>query len=191
MHGTVSTRAPGLVVAATDAAYKQRSAGVAYITSGGRWGLRQRWDSRGRLNTSGPSAVLVAELRAAGHLLEHGEPPSLLLSDSQNALSYLQAWQRGEMSRMPPGYSLRPRGPDGKDAPCLVRLAQLMAGLPSLRLEHVRSHSGHPLNEAADALASLAMRRLPAGETRVRAAGIAEAFIGAWACAAGKAVAGA
>ena len=44
----------------------------------------------------------------------------------------------------------------------------------------MHSHTGHPLNEAADALASLAQRGLPAVETRSRAEGLVEAFLRTW-----------
>src|SRR5258708_40252698 len=80
---------------------------------------------------------------------------------------------------MPAGYSLLPRrGP--QPAPTLVRLAGIMAQHPEIQLQHVHSHTGHPLNEAADALASLAQRGLPAVETRSRAEGLVEAFVRSW-----------
>ena len=80
---------------------------------------------------------------------------------------------------MPDGYSLLPRrGP--QRAPTLVRLSGIMAQHPEIRLQHVHSHTGHPLNEAADALASLAQRGLPAVETRSRAEGLVEAFLRSW-----------
>jgi ribonuclease HI len=94
-------------------------------------------------------------------------------------MRYLRAWQRGRIERMPEGYSLLPRrGPEA--APTLVRLAGIMAQHPEIRLQHVHSHTGHPLNEAADALASLAQRGLPAVETRSRAEGLVDAFVRAW-----------
>ena len=123
----------------------------------------------------------MAELRAVALLLEGPEqprPPELLL-DSTIAIRYLRAWQRGRIERMPEGYSLLPRrGPEG--APTLVRLAGIMAQHPEIRLQHVHAHTGHPLNEAADALASLAQRGLPAVETRSRAESLVEAFVRTW-----------
>jgi ribonuclease HI len=181
MHGAVEVRPRGQLVAATDAGYsKKHEGGYAYVTSDGRWGLRH-WLGRSYLDPSGPSAVLVLELRAVAYLLEtRSAPPELLLSDSATAIRYLQAWQRGDRSWMPSGYDLRRRSGHESRLPTLVRLAETMAALPGLRIEHVRGHSGHPLNEAADALASLAMRRLPAEEARARADGIARAFVDAW-----------
>ena len=62
----------------------------------------------------------------------------------------------------------------------MVRLAGIMAQHPEMRLQHVHAHTGHPLNEAADALASLAQRGLPAVETRSRAESLVEAFVQTW-----------
>ena len=105
-------------------------------------------------------------------------PPELLL-DSTIAIRYLRAWQRGRIERMPEGYSLLPRrGPH--PAPTLVRLAGIMGQHPEMRLQHVHSHAGHPLNEAADGLASLAQRGLSPIETRSRAEGLVEAFLRVW-----------
>jgi len=169
----------GPLVAATDASYKRGVAGIACVISNGSWGLN-RWGSAIRHDPSGP-AVLVAELRAVAYLLEGPDrprPPELLL-DSTIAIRYLRAWQRGRIERMPEGYSLLPRrGP--QPVPTLVRLAGIMAQHPEIRLQHVHSHTGHPLNEAADALASLAQRGLPAVETRSRAEGLVKAFLRSW-----------
>ena len=170
----------GPLVAASDASYKRSVAGMACVVSNGSWGL-SRWGSGGRHDPSGPATVLVAELRAVALLLEAPDrprPPELLL-DSTIAIRYLRAWQQGRLERMPDGYSLLPRrGP--QTAPTLVRLAGIMAQHPEIRLQHVHSHTGHPLNEAADALASLAQRGLPEVETRSRAKGLVEAFVRTW-----------
>jgi ribonuclease HI len=170
----------GRLVAATDASYKRGVAGLACVVSDGSWGL-SRWSTAVRHDPSGPAAVLVAELRAVALLLEGPDqlrPPELLL-DSTIAIRYLRAWQRGRIERMPEGYSLLPRrGPH--PAPTLVRLAGIMGQHPEIRLQHVRSHAGHPLNEAADGLASLAQRGLSPIETRSRAEGLVEAFVRVW-----------
>lgn len=79
---------------------------------------------------------------------------------------------------MPEGYDLRPRrhGP-----PTLVRLAGRVAAWPALRTEHVRAHTGHPLNETADSLASMARRRTEGDPVPVaRAEGLVETFLRAW-----------
>jgi ribonuclease HI len=181
MHGVVDGFAgKGPVVAATDAAYKNKLPAFGYVASDGRWGLDRWRPGYMRVDPTGPSAVLVAELRAVAFLLERqGGLPSLLLLDSTLALGYLRSWQAGNITRMPDGYSLRERWGEAK-TPTLVRLAELMAMHPGIKTEHVAGHRGHPLNEAADALASLAWRKLPTAETRTRAEGLAEAFLADW-----------
>jgi hypothetical protein len=134
-----------------------------------------------RVDPTGPSAVLVAELRAVAFVLERQHDlPSLLLLDSAPALAYLRSWQAGDITRMPDGYSLCERWGGDSKIPTLVRLAKVMAERPGIKTERVAGHRGHPLNEAADALASLAWRKLPAAETRTRAEGLVEAFLAAW-----------
>ena len=61
---------------------------------------------------------------------------------------------------------LRPRRDDGP--PTLVRLAGRVSARPGIRFEHVTGHSGHLLNEAAGAPASIARRRGEDGGARVR-----------------------
>jgi ribonuclease HI len=171
----------GRVIAATDAAYKKRVASFGYIVSDGRWALERHDYGERRLDPSGPSATLVAELRAVALLLERPAPlPAVLLMRNRLAIRFLHAWQRGESDRMPGGYSLRQRWDPDAPLPTLVRLSTLMVEHPGIWIEHVRGHKGHPLNEAADALASLAMRGLPADETRSRAEGLAQTFLAQW-----------
>ncbi|GAB3808903.1 hypothetical protein [Micromonospora zhanjiangensis] len=64
VHGQVGrwARTTGPLVAATDASWKDRAGGYAYVVSDGRWGLRPR--STGPLDPTGPSRVLINELRA-------------------------------------------------------------------------------------------------------------------------------
>lgn len=167
------------VVAATDASWKKGHAGIGYITTAGHWGLRGRPTDRD--DPTGPSKVLVHELRAVDLLLTaigRAHDP-ILLVDSLGALRYLRIWQSGRTDVMPDGYDLRPRRNDGP--PTLVRLAGRMAARPGICLEHVKSHSGHLLNEAADALASIARRRVTeAFDSRARAEDLAESFLLSW-----------
>lgn len=170
----------GRIVAATDAAYKKRVASFGCVVSDGRWAL-DRHTYADRRDPTGPSAVLVAELRAVALLLERSAPlPAVLLMGNALAIRFLHAWQRGESDRMPEGYSLRQRWGPGAPTPTLVRLSTLMVEHPGIWIEHVRARKGHPLNEAADALASLAMRGLSADETRSRAESLAQAFLAQW-----------
>lgn len=166
------------VIAATDASWKKGYGGLGYITTTGRWGLCGRPDDRD--DPTGPAKVLVNELRAVDLLLSAlgGVPGLLLLVDSRWALAYLQAWQSGRTDAMPDGYDLRPRR---AGAPTLVRLAERVAALPDLRLEHVKGHSGHLLNEAADSLAKIARRRMTESfDATARAADLAASFLLTW-----------
>lgn len=166
------------VIAATDASWKKDVGGLGYITTTGRWGYRGR--SADRNDPTGPARVLVSELRAVELLLsELGDVPDLLLLvDSRRALTFLRTWQCGRTDAMPEGYDLRPRR---SGAPTLVRLAERVAALPGLRMEHVKGHSGHPLNEAADSLAKIARRRMTEPFDAVgRAADLAASFLLTW-----------
>jgi hypothetical protein len=79
---------------------------------------------------------------------------------------------------MPEGYDLRPRR---SGAPTLVRLAERVALMPGLRTAHVKGHSGHLLNEAADALASMSRRRLTESfDSYSRAEDLVRSFLIAW-----------
>ncbi|MFE9101958.1 RNase H family protein [Actinomadura geliboluensis] len=166
------------LVAATDASWKRGTCGLGYVVDDGRWGMRG-W-TFGPQDPTGPSRVLVSELRAVALLLDRvGDGPELtLLVDSLTALRFLRAWRRGDTGLLPDGYELRPRrsGP-----PSLVRLATRVAGRPNLRFAHVKAHSGHPLNETADSLASIARRNATAPfDFTTRTEGLVDAFLRAW-----------
>ncbi|KXK60343.1 hypothetical protein AWW66_19410 [Micromonospora rosaria] len=170
---------PAGLVAATDASWKRRAGGIGYVVSDGRYGLRGR--RRDRLDPTGPSQVLVNELRAVEYLLSDGVPPVGLtvLVDSLPALRLLHRWQRGDVTAVPAGYSLRPRRHGGP--PTLVRLARLVATRPELSFQHVRAHTGHALNEAADGLSHLARRSVEEQfNPRTRAYDLVDAFLRDW-----------
>jgi ribonuclease HI len=167
------------VIAATDASWKKGHGGLGYVTSTGQWGFRSRPEDR--TDPSGRSKVLVNELRAVELLLSVARDDVselVLLMDSQRALTYLRSWQSGRTDLMPDGYDLRPRR---QGVPTLVRLAERVAALPGLCLEHVKAHSGHPLNEAADSLASIARRSLTESfDAATRAEDLAKSFLLTW-----------
>ena len=170
----------GDLVAATDASFKHRTHGIGYVVSDGRFGLHgwpMSW-----LDPSGPARVLVDELRAVEFLLTGLTDQATrmtVLVDSAPALSYLWRWQTGDTAFLPPGYSLRPRMSGAK--PALVRLAELVADLPNVTFEHVDSHAGHPLNEAADSLSRMARRRVHERfDVRTRARDLVNAFLHDW-----------
>nr|WP_240939655.1 RNase H family protein [Planosporangium flavigriseum] len=168
------------LVAATDASWKGRYGGIAYVVSDGHFGLRGRTTSR--LDPTGPSRALINELRAVEYLLSgFVTPPDRLtvLVDSLSALSYLHRWQAGDGTAMPAGYSLRPRIRAAQ--PTLVRLAELVPNLPGVTFQHIKGHAGHPLNEAADALSHMARRRLTEPfDLRGRAEDLVDAFLRDW-----------
>jgi ribonuclease HI len=166
------------LVAATDASWKGSAGGYAYVTSDGRWGLRSH--SRYHLDPTGPSRALVNELRAVEFLLAAVEAADLritVLVDSAPALGFLAHWRTGDTSRMPRGYSLRPRN---SGPPTLVRLADRISRTHVV-FQHVKGHDGHPLNEAADSLSAMARRWV--GEhfdVTDRANGLVTAFLRDW-----------
>jgi ribonuclease HI len=173
-------KAGGDLVAATDASWKDRAAGIAYVGSDGRFGLRGR--PTDRLDPTGPSRVLINELRAVEFLLSGCADqtiPTTVLVDSTGALGYLHRWQAGDTVAMPAGYSLRQRA--RRAQPTLVRLAEQVAALSNVSFQHVRGHTGHSLNEAADALSSMARRRLRERfDHRTRARELVDAFLRDW-----------
>ncbi|MEU8072336.1 MULTISPECIES: RNase H family protein [unclassified Micromonospora] len=168
------------VVAATDASWKGRAGGIGYVASDGRYGLRSR--GTGRLDPTGASRVLINELRAVDFLLTaYDDPPPAMtvLVDSLSALRWLHRWQSGSVADMPAGYSLRRRR--WADRPTLVRLAEQVSRRPDLSFRHVKAHSGHALNEAADGLSHMARRRVGESfDVRPRARALAEAFLRDW-----------
>jgi hypothetical protein len=168
------------VFAATDASWKQRTVGIAYVASNGEYGLRG-WHRDPR-DPSGPSRVLINELRAVEFLLAglaDRVTGLTVLVDSTTALSYLGRWRDGETGAMPAGYSLRPRR--RAVAPTLVRLAELVHRRRDIVFTHVKGHTGHPLNEAADALSSMARRRVSERfDFGVRAEALVDSFLIDW-----------
>ncbi|MEW2385653.1 hypothetical protein AB0873_26675 [Micromonospora sp. NPDC047707] len=172
------TSAP--LVAATDASWKGRAGGIAYVVSDGHYGLRGR--GTGPLDPTGSSRVLINELRAVDFLLSgYDDAPAgmTVLLDNLTALRYLHRWQAGRTEAMPSGYSLRPRR--SAPQPTLVRLAEQVSRRPDLSFAHVKGHAGHALNEAADALSHMARRRITETfDVRPRAHTLVDAFLHDW-----------
>jgi len=159
------------LVAATDASWKHGSGGMGFLTTDGRWGLG-RWKA-GPQDPTGPSKIIITELRAVQLLLVSVEPQleMTVLIDSLPALSYLWRWQEGDVSALPPGYR----------APHLQSLARRVADRRGLVFQHVKGHSGHLLNEAADSLAAIARRRRTLdSEAESRAADLVDSFLTSW-----------
>lgn len=160
--GDVTPQGP--VVVATDASGGDYSCGWAFAASTGQWGFQGRHLHHGAGTVvKGNYAVIVAELRAVLLALASVSGPVTVLTDSMRALDYLREWRAGNRRPMPPGYNLRPRHQE--ERPALVRLSWMVHERDGLTFRHVKGHSGHPLNEAADRLAGTA-REWVAGQGR-------------------------
>lgn len=178
VSGAVRRPAPAVLVAATDASVRGPDAGYGWLATDGRWGLGQCHLDRRQV---GAAPVLVAELRAVAAALtkDTGAPVELVI-DSLDAVQLLDLWAAGER-RMPPGYL----GSYARRS-TLAGLCDLIGGRQrQISWTHVRSHAGHPLNEAADSLAKIArefrQRGLNPREVESRASGLVEAFLASYA----------
>jgi ribonuclease HI len=142
------------VTIATDISIRRPSnfVGSGYLSSNGYYGMLahpQPW------KISGPQATDVAELRAVLYALRAQSETcrAIVLCDSQNAVDYMLQWQVGRMC-YPPGYNLDRNHRKSS----LQTLAELLLAKPNqFTIRKVQGHAGHPLNEAADYLAKLAM----------------------------------
>ncbi|GAA3226134.1 ribonuclease HI [Actinocorallia longicatena] len=161
------------LVAATDASWKNGRGGMGFLTTDGFWGVGS-W-AVGPQDRTGPSKILVTELRAVQLLLTSVDPavPMTILVDSIPALRYLWRWQQGETLALPAGYQDDPAG--------LLPLARQLSQRPHLTFQHVKGHSGHLLNEAADSLASIGRRRASLKyDAETRAADLVNSFLTSW-----------
>jgi ribonuclease HI len=152
---------------------------MGFVRTDGRWGVARR-DYFTRITSAHTELLAVALLLERDHA---SPPPAVVFLDSQHAWLYLTAWQRGETRRMPDGVTRMPRewhAAKQPRVPTLVRLAARVATLADVRFEWVRGHAGHPLNEAADRLASLALKNTSNPAARLRAGQVTAAFLAHW-----------
>jgi ribonuclease HI len=177
-EGFGTMRSPGSrgVVVATDGSVrdigKRRAhVGAAYLDDAGDWWMEWRLHPKHL-----PSAHLAlhAELRAIRNAETKHLHPVTIWSDCADAVELVKRWKSGDMIPIP-GYCGR----------SLVHFARRLRDKPDrVEVKWLRGHHGHALNEGADTLARLASRahkdRLPRGEVRERASGIAEAFTAAF-----------
>lgn len=156
--GTIPASHTGGILIATDGAVDQTRVAGAYLATSGHYGARAHPYPP---ETSGPARVTVAELRAILWALQAvtatvgPSRPITVVTDSTDALRFLDSWQAGG-TRMPDGYKTSYRGSGNR--PALLDLQQIVEYTPGLTFAHVKGHAGHPLNEAADSLAKLALR---------------------------------
>jgi ribonuclease HI len=159
------------VTVAVDGSYKlhvtdekvRKPMSWAYLTTTGLYGLgtsivpgnivggRPLEDGSGR----DPERALQAELRAIANALQVVgiDHPVTILSDSRDALDLMTLWSEG-YDVMPGGYNTERAG--GRES-TLGKLARRAKDHPDrITLRWVPGHSGHPLNEGADALAKMA-----------------------------------
>lgn len=148
---------------------------MGFVRTDGRWGIARR-------DYYTPVTSEHAELLAVALLLkrDHTGLPDVVLLDNQSACNYLTAWQRGETGRMPRSTDRMPRdwhAAANPEKPTLARLADRVSGLAGVRFEWVKGHAGHLLNEAADALASIAMENISSKTARHRAERLVGGFL--------------
>jgi len=153
---TVATDATGLMLF-------RSTAGEAFACSTGRFGFKAH---RHPIWVVGRNRTIVAELRAVEFAIANiPDRPLRILTDSQAAVKYLEAWRTSRLNkhrhtklRYPLGYSRRRKS--GR-TPTLVQLAHTLAAHPTLFIiewtpGHPKSQPVHPLNNAAHRLARLA-----------------------------------
>jgi ribonuclease HI len=177
--GQVIGRKPvGQLIAATDASLKPgRRAGLGFVVADGRWGAgRQDWP---RYTVAGRITTEVLELRAiALLLLRQDDSPDVIRCDSLSAIRLMKAWQSGDVTQMPDGYGV---GPRGKGAPTLVRLARKVADIGDrLSVVKVAGHTGDLLNECADSLAKIGRDAADKTEMQQRAERLVSGFLDVW-----------
>lgn len=147
------------VIIGVDGSYKLATEGRvikpmswAYLTTNGIYGLGT---SIVPGTVSGEQRALQAELRAMAAALHAvgDDHPLTILSDSKDAIGYMHLWRDGH-EVWPGGYNTERAG--GRES-TLARLARRIRRDPDrIKVEWVRGHAGHPLNEAADSLARIA-----------------------------------
>lgn len=123
-----------------------------YLTTAGTYGLGT---SLVPGNITGYERATQAELRAIWWALVRTarSHPVRVFTDSLDAVELASDWRAGRY-RMPAGYSVERAS--GREA-TLMQLARLIhVDADRITIVKVQAHSGHPLNEGADALAKMA-----------------------------------
>jgi len=180
IFGQVPTRDSGPLVIATDGSSAVRpkrkvwQTGWGFLGADGRYGCG--WCPQ-PVELAGRDPATVAELRAVWYAIGELLPSrsATVWTDSLNAVTLLQAWQAGDVGRMPRGYLGSQR-----HTPRMQLLARTVARHgANLTVEHVKGHAGQLLNEAADSLAKIGRSWTPdtTGQCEARARRLVEGFI--------------
>lgn len=124
----------------------------AYLSTNGLYGLGTAIVPG---SVVGDQRALQAELRAIAAALQAvgTEHPVTVLTDSRSAIDFMTLWRDGH-DVMPGGYNTARAGGRESTLGRLARRAQ--EGGDQITMLWVRGHTGHPLNEGADALAKMA-----------------------------------
>lgn len=163
----------GATTVATDGALRNGMLAAAWLSDAGGWAMvRHEYHRRGAHGTG----VTVAELLAVRlAIVHHRHTPLRVLTDSRDAMHQVRAWLAGDVGVIPDGW--------GVHRATLSAFAYGLARRRDLTIDWTRGHSGHPLNEGADALAALAVRmsrdNLTRDQLRTRADALADAFAAA------------
>lgn len=179
--GQIPTSTDGPLVYATDGAARPKPighvwhTGFGWLSTHGHYGVGHTPQPE---QIAGRDVATVAELRAVWHAVGDvmWREPVVVLLDSRNACRLIDVWKTGRLS-MPGGY-LGSR----RHMPRLEVLARTVAEHPhNITARWVRGHSGHLLNEAADALARIGSRwridRLDKEVVSRRAAFLVDGFL--------------
>lgn len=124
----------------------------AYLTTGGRYGFGTS-TIPGRI--VGGDRALQGELRAIWWAIIKTPitHPLMMVTDSMDAVELVADWKAGG-EQMPRGYTLDRSS--GREATLIQLAHKIRDAGDRIQIEWVKGHSGHPLNEGADALAKMA-----------------------------------
>jgi ribonuclease HI len=124
-----------------------------YLTTSGLYGLGTATIAG---NIVGGDRALQGELRAIWNALGHIDDshPVTLITDSMDAIELMAQWRDGYLNQMPRGYTTERIS--GRPATLVQLAAKVHEAGDRIEARWVRGHTGHPLNEGADALAKLA-----------------------------------
>jgi ribonuclease HI len=151
-HTPLTVGVDGSYKLVTGAGLVRKPMSWAFLTTGGRYGFGTS-TIPGRI--VGGDRALQGELRAIWWALVKTPDthPLKFIIDSMDAIELLADWKKGG-EQMPRGYTLARSS--GREATLLQLAHRVRDAGDRIETEWVRSHTGHPMNEGADALAKMA-----------------------------------